>query len=138
MCRPGQRLQLQIELTFHAPTAAASIGFAVWSFRTGTYVYEANSHQAGLDLLAAEPGDRRAVTLEFDAHLARGLYRVDLGVFEPSTETALGHKAAAIVLTVSEHQSQNGVANLYLRAFDNAESVDRLSERQLPAHSGDR
>jgi lipopolysaccharide transport system ATP-binding protein len=132
-CRPGQQLRLPLELTFHAPTSAATIGFSVWSFRTGTYAYEANAHQTGLDLLVAEAGDRRTVMLEFDVHLARGLYRVDLEVFEPSTQTVLGRKAAAFVLTVSEHQSQNGVANLYLRAVDTGQPTDRAVERQQPA-----
>ena len=95
-------------------TTGAAVGFAVWSFRAGTNAYEANSHQAGLDLLVAQAGDRRFVTLEFDAHLARGLYRVDLEVFEPSTRLILGQQTGAFVLTVSEHRSQNGVANLYL------------------------
>lgn len=114
--RPGQRVRLDVNLAFHVATRGATLRFTVWSFRSGEYVYEARSHQAGLDLFVADPGDQRAVSLEFDAHLTRGLYRVDLDVVEPSTQNFLGSLSGAFVFTISEHRSQNGVANLYLAA----------------------
>jgi lipopolysaccharide transport system ATP-binding protein len=113
-CRPGQRIRLDVELEFEVSTPGANVGFSVWSFRTGTYVYEASSQQAGLDVLVADAGDRRRFSLEFEVHLTRGLYRVDLDVFEPSTQSCLGSQTGALVLTVAERTSQNGVANLYL------------------------
>jgi lipopolysaccharide transport system ATP-binding protein len=132
-CRPGQRIRLDVELGFHVSTPAATLGFSVWSFRTGTYVYEANSHQAGLELFAADAGDRRSMSLEFDVHVTRGLYRVDLEVFEPSTHSCLGSRTGALVLTVSEHRSQNGVANLYLSAGPSTGPSLSAAEREEAA-----
>ena len=135
-CFPGQRVQLEVQIEFHARTPGATLSFFVWSFRTGTYVYEARSHQAGIEMLVAGLGDRRTVGLAFEVHLTRGLYRVDLEVFEPSTQSVLGHQAGALVLEVLEHQSQNGQANLYLSARNvgSPESTDAEEAAGLRTH----
>jgi hypothetical protein len=92
-------------------------------------VYEARSHQAGIDMLAGRAGDRRRLRVSFGAHLTRGLYRVDLRVLAPPDHDAIGSQKGALVLTVVEHRSQNGVANLDL----NVEDVDSADEPESGA-----
>jgi lipopolysaccharide transport system ATP-binding protein len=130
-CRPGQRVCLDVELEFLVATPGATVGFSVWSFRTGTYVYEVNSDQTGLEALVANAGERRTLTLEFEMHLTRGLYRVDLDVYEPTTQSCLGSQTGAVVLTVSERISQGGLANLYLKV--GASPGASLAEREQAA-----
>jgi lipopolysaccharide transport system ATP-binding protein len=132
-CEPGQRIHLDVELEFLIATSCATLGFSVWSFRTGTYVYEANSDQAGLGVLVAQAGERRALSLEFEVHLTRGLYRVDLDVVELSTQLCLGSQTGALVLTVSERISQHGVANLYLTARTAVGATVDRTEREETA-----
>ncbi len=111
---PGERLQLDLTLTFQVDVEFATIGVVVWDLTREFYVYGASSDCVGVPPIQARTGDVRSFSFAFDAHLTRGLYAIEVNVTD-----AVRHRFLAVArglrhFHVGEDVSYDGVANLYL------------------------
>jgi lipopolysaccharide transport system ATP-binding protein len=118
---PGDCLSLTVTTTFHQPVNAAQIGLVVWDVARNAYVYGASSSTLGLEPVRAQAGDAITHTFEFNANLARGSYAVELNVFEGPVR--LVTLMPAVLFTVVEQVTFDGVANLFLRGHRKTEAL---------------
>ncbi len=111
---PGERLQLDVTLTFKLDVESATIGVVIWDLTRELYVYGASSDFVGIPPIRAEQGEERAFTFIFAAHLTRGIYAIEVNVTD-----AVRHRFLAVArglkhFHVVEDVSYDGIANLYL------------------------
>ena len=111
---PGERLQLDLTLTFHVDAEAATIGIVVWDLTRELYVYGASSDFVGVSPIGAQAGDVRSFTFGFDAHLTRGLYAIEVNVTDAARHRFLAVARGLCHFHVGENVSYDGIANLYL------------------------
>ena len=78
-----------------------------------TFVSGVSSDAIGIPLVAAEPGERRTFAFEFTAHLARGLYAIEVNVVDADRHVFLAHARGIRHFDVVDSVTFGGVANLY-------------------------
>jgi hypothetical protein len=111
---PGERLKLTVSVDFRVDVSQATVGFVVWDLARDLYVYGASSDFVGIPTISARTGDVKTFEFSFDAHLTRGLYSIEVNVFDPEGDRFLGVARGLRHFQVVEEVSFNGVANLYL------------------------
>ena len=72
--------------------------------------------ELGHPLFELIPGERLAVLFQFDAHLTRGHYRVDLNVRDPKGAGFLLAATGVASFTIDEQITSHGLADLGLKA----------------------
>jgi ABC-type glutathione transport system ATPase component len=117
---PGSRLMLDVTIDFHQPVERATVGVVIWDVHSETFVSGVSSDAIGIPFVAAEAGERRAFTFEFTAHLARGLYAIELNVVDIDRQAYLAHARGIRHFDVVDSVTFGGVANLY---FTGAETI---------------
>jgi lipopolysaccharide transport system ATP-binding protein len=128
---PGSRIRLQTEITFHQPIRSGTIGVVVRDVTRNIYVYGASSDAIGIPPLAGRIGETIVHDFEFDANLARGIYAIEVNVFDADSQEHIATVNPAAQFTVTEQVTYNGVANLFLRVRE-SRPVDRRSQRMDP------
>jgi lipopolysaccharide transport system ATP-binding protein len=113
---PGDVVRIEAEIDFHQPVEKATLGMCVHDVATNLYVYGANSHVLGIEPIAGRPGERVRFSLEFVANLTRGLYSIDLEVYDLHRQRVVAALTPLKQFNVSEQVSFDGVANLFLTA----------------------
>jgi ABC-type polysaccharide/polyol phosphate transport system ATPase subunit len=111
----GDPLELEVTVDFRIDVERAMVGVVVWDLTRELYVYGASSDQVGVPAIQAGAGERRTLAFTFDANLTRGLYAVEVNVFDLVRQRFLGIARGIRHFHVVEHVSDYGVANLYLR-----------------------
>ncbi|MGE3955588.1 MAG: ABC transporter ATP-binding protein [Vicinamibacterales bacterium] len=130
---PGEALTLDVTLQFRTDIASATVGIVIWDLARELYVYGASSDFLGLPFVSARAGERRSFTFTLTAHLARGLYAIEVNVVDLER-----HRFAALArgirhLQVVEHITYDGVANLYL---EGRETTDGALSTPLASTAG--
>jgi lipopolysaccharide transport system ATP-binding protein len=110
----GERLQLDVTLTFRIDVVRATVGVVIWDLTRELYVYGASSDYVGVPPIQAASGDVRSFTFAFDANLTRGLYAIEVNVVDPDRHRLLAVARGICHFHVVEQVSYSGVANLFL------------------------
>jgi lipopolysaccharide transport system ATP-binding protein len=116
--QPGDRLHLDVTLEFGVDADHATVGIVVWDLARELYVYGASSDCTGIPGIHARRGELRSFSFSFDAHLTRGLYAIEVNVFEPARQRFLAIARGIRHFRVVEDVSYDGVANLYLTGHE--------------------
>jgi hypothetical protein len=103
-----------VDIRFATETSRSSVGVVVWDVARNLYVYGASSDAIGLPPIGAKEGDAVSLEFRFTANLTRGLYAVEVNVFDPDRQTHLAVVNPAHQFVVWEKSSYGGIANLYL------------------------
>ena len=111
---PGERLHLDVRLQFKLDVRSAVVGVVVWDLSRELYVYGASSELIGIPPLAADAGQERFLSFTFEAHLARGLYAIEVNVIDSDRHRFLAIARGLRHFQVVEQVTYDGVANLYL------------------------
>jgi ABC-type polysaccharide/polyol phosphate transport system ATPase subunit len=123
---PRQRLRLDVSLDFRVDISQATVGIVIWDLARELYVYGASSDFIGIPLVSAKAGDRKSFTFEFETHLARGLYAIEVNVVDLER-----HRFAALArgirhFQVVEQVTYDGIANLYLQGRETTAERDAV------------
>jgi homopolymeric O-antigen transport system ATP-binding protein len=110
----GTTLQLDVTVTFRVDTERAMIGVVVWDTARDLYVYGASSDLTGILPIRARSGETRRFSFTFVANLTRGLYAVELNVYDLEHQRFLAVSKGIQHFQVTERVTYGGVANLYL------------------------
>jgi lipopolysaccharide transport system ATP-binding protein len=111
--RPGTRVVLNIDVEFTERVEQVVVGMVVWQVARNLWVYGASSDRLGIPAFTAAPGDKISLTFSFVTNLTRGLYAIEVDVFDPRRQKQLT-VAPRRHLAIVEDVSQGGLANLYL------------------------
>jgi lipopolysaccharide transport system ATP-binding protein len=122
---PGSRLLLDVTIDFHRRVERANVGIVIWNVHSETYVSGVSSDAMGVPLLTADAGDRRSFTFEFTAHLARGLYGVEVNVVDVDRQAFLVQARGIRHFDIVESVSYDGVAYLYFTGTETATPMER-------------
>jgi hypothetical protein len=95
-----------------------------------SYCYAATTQELGYPLFELIPGERLNILFQFNAHLARGHYRVDLTVRDPKGAGVLLAANGVTSFSVDEQVTSHGVADLALKAnVRNLETHDNTASQ---------
>lgn len=114
-CRAGTSLRISAAVTFHESLADLTFGLVVHQAASGIYVYGVNSGSLNVPPQSLRSGETLHIAFDFEAHLTRGLYLIELHVVTASTMTLHARSYPAAVVRVEEDISARGVANLDAR-----------------------
>jgi lipopolysaccharide transport system ATP-binding protein len=114
---PHTALCLEVELEVGAQRLSGLVfGFIVRRATDGMVVYDGSVHLSELGTDSLEPGSRLRLRFDHAAHLARGQYAYELGVFDERESRHRLMVAPIAGLRVDEYMTYSGVANLQLSA----------------------
>jgi lipopolysaccharide transport system ATP-binding protein len=130
---PGERLTLDVTLDFHLEVDRATVGVVVWDLARELYVYGASSDSIGIPMVKAGRGETKEYTFCFDANLTRGLYALEVSVFDHDRHEFLGRVRGIRHFQVVECVTFDGVANLYLNGREVSVHTDRSAPLQALA-----
>jgi ABC-type polysaccharide/polyol phosphate transport system ATPase subunit len=111
---PHTRCRLSATFECLAPATPFNIGLEVERTRDLLYCYGATTEQLGQPLYECHPGDLLNVVFEFQAHFARGHYRLNLNLRDPRGGKFHLYAENAASFTVSENISYDGVTDIEL------------------------
>jgi lipopolysaccharide transport system ATP-binding protein len=113
---PHTRLKLEVTLDFTQQLSQIVLGFVVRRATDAAVVYDGNFSLSDLGLTGVTAGSRLTVRFDHSAHLARGQYTYELGIYD---QTEARHRlvvSPVAGLRVDEYQTYSGVANLEVSA----------------------
>jgi len=120
---PGSRLHLDVSLGFRVAVERAKVGVVIWDLTKDLYVYGASSEFVGVPPITAAAGETRSFAFTFDAHLARGVYAIEINVTDGDGRRFLAVARGIRHFQVVEQVTYDGVANLYLTGHEVAAAV---------------
>jgi lipopolysaccharide transport system ATP-binding protein len=88
------------------------VGLEVERSRDFLYCYALTTDELHYPRYTCRAGDVIAVRMEFDAHLTRGHYRLNVYTWLPKTMSHLFISEGAAQFTITEHQSNDGVTDI--------------------------
>jgi lipopolysaccharide transport system ATP-binding protein len=124
---PGSRLMLDVTIDFHRRVERATVGVVIWDVRSETFVSGVSSDVVGIPFVAAEDGERRSFAFEFTAHLARGLYAIEVNVVDIDRQAFLAHARGIRHFDVVDSVTFGGVANLYFTGTEMTVATETLA-----------
>jgi lipopolysaccharide transport system ATP-binding protein len=110
---PGQTITFDVEVRFRRTVSQANVGVVVWDLVRNLYIYGISSESLGLGTIAVEADAVVSYRFELDANLTRGLYAVEVNVFEG--QERLATLMPSYQFRVEEHATYDGIANLFMR-----------------------
>jgi lipopolysaccharide transport system ATP-binding protein len=124
---PGSRLLLDVTIDFHRPVERATVGVVIWDVHSDAFVSGVSSDAIGIPFVGAETDERRTFTFEFTAHLARGLYAIEVNVVDIDRQAFLAHARGIRHFDVIDSVTFGGVANLYFTGTDTTAPMKTLA-----------
>ena len=113
---PGDGVQIDVEVEFHEPVNRATLGMCVRDVTNGLYIYGASADVLGIQPIRARAGDRLQFRFSFVANLTRGLYGIELEVFDLDRQKVMASLRPLKQFHIAEEVSYSGIANLFLNA----------------------
>jgi lipopolysaccharide transport system ATP-binding protein len=110
--RPGQPLRLQATYLPSRDVEDFLVAMIVKRSTDELLVYDGQFPASELGLVGLRRGIPLTIDFDFRANLTRGQYHVDCHLFELTTQQFLGRLSPAGLLTVDEHRTWGGVADL--------------------------
>jgi lipopolysaccharide transport system ATP-binding protein len=111
---PGTTISLQAELTSPVSVREAVIGVAVWDTVRSGYCYVSTSHLTGAEPFDIAAGQRVRVKCRIAAHLAKGIYQLQLNIFDLARQDSVCGPFTVQVFSVDESSTHQGSGNAYL------------------------
>jgi len=112
---PGSTVSFRVDILLRTQTRRSVLFVSVVNVATGLYVYGANSESVGLQPIASAAGERASFEFAFDVNLARGVYALEVTLYDLERACSIGVLTPAAQFTVVENVTHRSVANLYLR-----------------------
>lgn len=111
---PGTPLRLSVNYAVHEELSDFHFGFVIYRSTDNMLVYDGGveGDEVGLDTL--HPGQEFRVDFDFNTHLVRGRYHIQVHVFHNPSQTHLCKYSPAASFGVSESRSYSGVADVQL------------------------
>jgi lipopolysaccharide transport system ATP-binding protein len=116
MVKPHTPCQLAVVFECESHIPPFNVEFIIRRTQDMSYCYAATTLELGLPLFKLTPRERLAVYFQFDAHLTRGHYRVDLNVRDPKGAGFLLAATGVAAFTVDEQVTSRGLADVALKA----------------------
>ena len=113
---PGAPLTLQVKYRVREAVADLTFSFILYRSTDRLLVYDGNVLDAALGLDAFVPGMEFTINYDFRANLTRSQYHLECHVWQNGTNQCLARLSPAGLLTVQEHRTNGGVADLDLRS----------------------
>jgi len=111
---PGTVLRLDVRVETAVQIAAGVIGVNVWDATRSSYVYVSSTDLRGYAPVVLAPGDRLTATIYLTLNLCRGVYHIQLNLYDLQRQESVIGPHTVQTLHVEETTSQAGVANLYM------------------------
>ena len=127
--RPGEVVQLDVDLQFHVGVELPAVGIVVRDMVLNRCVYDANSELVGIRPRRAGPGGRVSYQFAFVANLTRGVYAIEVNVHDLARQRVLALLCPVKQFTVVEEISYGGVANLFLTGSERSVAVGQDGDR---------
>jgi len=112
---PGSTVSFRVDVLLKTQTRRSVLFVQVWNIATGLYVYGANTESVGLHPIACAAGEGASFEFSFDVNLARGVYALEVNLYDLERACSIGMLTPAAQFTVVENVTHRSVANLYLR-----------------------
>jgi hypothetical protein len=128
---PGAVVRLDVRVDASIAIAAGVIGVNVWDAARSTYVYVSSTDLGGRAPVSMAAGDRLTTTIYLTLHLCRGVYHIQLNLYDLQRQESVIGPHTVQALHVEESTAQAGVANLYMSATSLQVSAAEL--RPVPA-----
>jgi lipopolysaccharide transport system ATP-binding protein len=116
MIKPHTPCEMAVVFECESRIPPFNVGFIIRRTQDMAYCYVATTQELGHPLFELIPGERLAVLFQFDAHLTRGHYRVDLNVRDPKGAGLLLAATGVASFTIDEQITSHGLADLGLKA----------------------
>ena len=116
MIKPHTPCEMAVVFECESRIPPFNVGFTIRRTQDMAYGYVATTQELGHPLFELIPGERLAVLFQFDAHLTRGHYRVDLNVRDPKGAGFLLAATGVASFTIDEQITSHGLADLGLKA----------------------
>ena len=116
MIKPHTPCEMAVVFECESRIPPFNVGFIIRRTQDMAYCYVATTQELGHPLFELIPGERLAVLFQFDAHLTRGHYRVDLNVRDPKGAGYLLAATGVASFTIDEQITSHGLADLGLKA----------------------
>ncbi len=117
--RPHAHCRLHATFECLADSSPFNIGLEVERTRDLLYCYGATTEELGRPLVTCRAGEHVSVVFDFEAHFARGHYRLNLNLRDPRAGKFHLYAENAASFTVSENISYDGVTDIELRCAVN-------------------
>jgi lipopolysaccharide transport system ATP-binding protein len=115
---PATTVAFRVDVLLKTWTRHAVIAITVWDVTNNVYVYGVTSDTLGVKVLEGADGDTASYDFSFDVNLARGVYALEVNLFDVERQRSLGALRPAAQFTVVENITHRGMANLYLRGAE--------------------
>ena len=115
---PGTEIRLVLQVEFTTAAEQATVGLTVWDVASRLYLYGVNSEMLGIPPARVQAGERRTYELSFSANLTRGVYAIEVQVFDLVTQVGLAQLYPLAQFTIAEDVSYKGIANLFLKGAE--------------------
>jgi lipopolysaccharide transport system ATP-binding protein len=115
---PASTVSFRVDVLLKSRTRHGVIVIHIWNVATSLYVYGANSETVGLRRIEGDAGDAVSFDFSFDVNLARGVYALEVNLFDIERQRSLGVLTPAAQFTVVENVTHRSIANLYLRGAE--------------------
>ncbi|HET7553673.1 MAG TPA: ABC transporter ATP-binding protein [Gemmatimonadaceae bacterium] len=111
---PGTPLQLTVDYEVHEELSDFHLGFVIYRSTDNMVVYDGGigCEEAGLETV--HPGQHLRLRFDFNTHLTRGQYHIQVHVYHNPSHTHLCKYSPAASLGVAESRSYAGVADVEL------------------------
>lgn len=113
---PGDVMRLRLSCRVHERVSGVTVGFAAFRSTDGLKVYDTTWSLADLGVDDLPPGETFTIDFDYKAHLTRGHYFLDTGIFDGRTHTEIARRRPAAVFAVDETATRAGVADLNTKA----------------------
>jgi lipopolysaccharide transport system ATP-binding protein len=127
MMKPHTPCALSVALECGSQVPPFNVGFTIRRTQDMSYCYVATTQELGYPLFELLPGQRLSMLFQFDAHLTRGHYRIDLNVRDPKCAGHLLAATGVASFTVDEQVTSHGLADIDLKA-----TVQSMPARNQP------
>jgi len=109
---PGEPLRFRLTCRVNERVSGLTVGFSAFRSTDGLKVYDTTWHLSDLGVDDLPPGETFTIDIDYKAHLTRGHYFLDTGIFDDRTHTEIARKRPAAVFSVDEAATRAGVADL--------------------------
>ena len=116
MIKPHTPCEMAVVFECESRIPPFNVGFIIRRTQDMAYGYAATTQELGHPLFELIPGERLAVLFQFDTHLTRGHYRLDLNVRDPKGAGFLLAATGVASFTIDEQITSHGLADLSLKA----------------------
>jgi len=134
--RPGSTISVTAELLSPVSVREAIMGVAVWDNVRSVYCYVSTTHLTGAPPFEIAAGQRVRMRFAIAAHLARGVYQLQINIFDLARQDSVCGPFTVQVFSIDESSTHQGSGNAYLYLKTDAiELVDSFAAPLEPAVS---